>query len=284
MNMAELLENAGFKVNEYNGVKPYELMSQCKIPFGSLFNEIDEDKYSDPYKKSLEAINYYRTNAMPFDLSKFEVLEENYVYEWLKENSQKCKIIPNMSIDFYEPYVDSLGDYDEPEDKSEYTTTDIIFHIWYNRQYERFEFCCSRYRFNVNIKEQKDLYNIAANSTFGLENESRFRWFVNNVFDKSEFIPVIISGSDGCMISHNVTKKYGEHTNAVTSPCLGKNIKKNEWVMEMLKGWFDEGGIIKDNNFYLILQNRNPDKPAGLYLRRWDNATDGYKAEKHNGI
>ena len=54
MNMAGLLENAGFKVNEYNGVEPYELMSQCKIPFGSCTSESDEYKYSESYKKTLK--------------------------------------------------------------------------------------------------------------------------------------------------------------------------------------------------------------------------------------
>lgn len=273
MNMAGLLENAGFKVNEYNVVEPYELMSQCKIPFGSCTNESDEYKYSKLCKKSLEAINYYRTNAMPFDLSKFEVLEENYVYEWLKENSHKCKIIPDKNIDFYEPYVDSLDGYDEPKDKWEYSTIDIIFAIWYNRQYERFEFKCSYYTFNMNIKEQKDLFDLCTDNTYGLDNESKFRWYMKNVFDKSEFIPVIISSSNGCTISHKAyyDNEFKYHVDAVTSPCLGKNIKKNEQIMDRLKGWFDEGGTIKDNNLYLILQNRNPDKPTtDLYLRRWD--------------
>ena len=123
----------------------------------------------------------------------------------------------------------------------------------------------------MSIKEQRDLFSLCTHNTFGLDNDSKFRWYANNVFDKSEFIPVIISSSNGCMISHKAyhDKDFKYH-DAVTSPCLGKNIKKSEQIMERLKGWFDEGGTIKDNNLYLILQNRNPNKPTDLYLRRWN--------------
>lgn len=277
MDMSELLNGAGFHVNENtSAVKPYKKLSECKLPFGSCTSESDEDQYYDIYKKSLKGINYFRTNAMPFDLSKFEVLEKNEIYDWLNDNQSKCKIIPTNSISFYKDngYIEDTDSYCDCDFGDRYSSIcDIIFYINYNSQFEKFEFTPNPISFNLNIPEQhalKRLYWDEVGSYYSQWRGNEFDWFRDNCFSKAEFIPVVIDTYSGLTISHKAYKDKSGYVDEVTSPCLGKNIKKSKHFMDGLKEWVDEGGIIKDNNLYLILENRNPDKPGKYYLKRYN--------------
>ena len=97
-----------------------------------------------------------------------------------------------------------------------------------------------------------------------------FEYCVKNIFPKCEFIPISISENDGCVLSHKgyMDRIFG-YQQEITSPCLGKNIKKHEEYMKGLSSWIEKGGYIKDNMFYLITEDRKSIEHHTYYLRPW---------------
>ena len=100
------------------------------------------------------------------------------------------------------------------------------------------------------------------------------------IVPKCEFIPFYIDpfDTDGVIISNRAKGKYN-----ITSPCLGYNIKKHPKIMEGLKLWIEQfNAVIKDDVFYCIYKNHNPNNNMDLYLSRyleWSPVNKKYNKE-----
>lgn len=274
------LKNAGLKVT--NDFIEWDSISDVELPFGSCVNTSDGDVGSSIYRDELRSFNFFRKGATEFKLSDFSVRSEDYVAEFLKKNENKCRVLPKPS--YRSVSNGNLGErtsWDERdyEKDAAYGTIDIVCKFVYDAQYEKFYFRFHFSALNSSIPEQWALKsNISrkfdSSILYGYDNNNEkyrelFRYCVEHVFPKCEFIPIEVSDFDGCTISR---KKYRDPVfgikEEVTSPCLGKNIKKHEEYVNRLSGWLENGGYIRDDVFYLILEDwKKEGKP--LYLRPW---------------
>lgn len=275
--LSDALKNAGFAVNEF---KEYEKMTEVKLPFGSCTSESEEDAGTELYNDSLCGINFYRKNATEFNLQDYTVNTKDYLYNWLQKNESRCRVLPKSVI--HETSNGNLGMHsdlmeNDYESSAKYGTSDIVCMFRYSTQYERFEFVCYYTSLNLNIPEQKALRERFKTemeaARFEADGDKKvFEWCVENLFPECEFIPVVINTFDGCMISHRAYRNRLGYIEEVTSPCLGKNIKRHPKIMEGLKGWLENGGYIRDDKFYLIIKTRESivnDTDDSYYLRVW---------------
>lgn len=279
-SITDALKCAGLKIN--NDFIEWGSISDVKLPFGSCVNTSDSDMGSEIYRNELRSFNFFRRNATEFKLSDFYVRSKDYVTEFLKKNGSKCRLLPKPSCrSVNNGYLGKHTSWDERdiERDAAYGATDIVCMFVYSAQYETFYFRFHFSALNSSIPEQWELKsNISrkfdSNILYGYDNDNEkyrelFDYCVKYVFPRCEFIPVEISIFDGCTISHKEYRDplYGKKS-AVTSPCLGKNIKKHEEFVNRLSGWLESGGYIRDDMFYLILEDwKKEGKP--LYLRPW---------------
>ena len=278
---AEALKKVGFEVN--NEYIPWEKFSEVKLPFGSVVGITDSDIGGIVYRASLKSFNFLRKNATSFDISKFDIRTNDYVTDFLRKNQDKCRVLPKSSCkETYPGYLGTHSSYTEREFECDagYGLSDIVCYFEYSTQYEKFIFHISTASLNYNNIEQNQLRDeLRKTFDFGClygtckdkeENKALFEYCVKNIFPKCEFIPISISENDGCVLSHKgyMDRIFG-YQQEITSPCLGKNIKKHEEYMKGLSSWIEKGGYIKDNMFYLIIEDRKSIEPHTYYLRPW---------------
>lgn len=288
--LSDILKSAGFTVSEdTDKFAPYEKFSDERFPFGSTVPQDDkEDSYSDLYKDSLRGINFLREHKTPFALSDYLVITKNPVYEWLLENEDKCFVV-NKGTVHEKPANGNLGLTDsflgnEYEVDCPYGTVDMIFSIVYSEQYQMFTFNVNSSAFNGGIPEQKafrERYRRECDS----EDFNAFEWFKENIFPLSEFIPVEIHPLNKIRISH---KEYRDrifgHVDAVTEPYLGKSVKADKNIMDGLTEWLASGGYIKDDSFYLVINDRRSKDPKhACYLRPWNKEVEEKKKKYVTG-
>lgn len=288
-NLRDVLIGAGFSCSEINEPEDYERISEFRLPFGSICGNNDNLMGTQYYHDVLNGINFYRKNTTNFVLRDYplsEIMIPDCVYDWLKQNQSFCKVLPN---DGGVRCVSNgcLGkhttEYDMEYD-AKYGTVDIVFMIDYYTQFETFKPRFNITALNFDNPEQWALHHLA-DVMFGLDcywdsinfnspnYEMFWEWLVDHVIPKCEFVPIHIVPGDGCVISHGKYKtSFGTVVNRFTSPCLGKNIKKHQDIMDRLKPWMDNGATIVDDRFYIILENR---ETKDLYLRKWDGKEGG---------
>lgn len=276
---AAALKDAGFKVE--NEFVPWERFADVRLPFGSCVGTSDYDTGSTLYRDELNACNFYRKNATPFDISDFSIRINDYVTDFLRKNESKCRVMPKSSmrkVSNGNLGLHSSFDENEYEEDAKYGMADVVCYFEYSTQYEVFLFHFSATSLNFKDEEQNRLkkelsrlFDAEVLYGSGLSNKNKkelFDYCVENIFPVCEFIPIKVSEYDGCMLSHKAYKSLFGYEREVTSPCLGKNIKKHEGYMEKLSSWLANGGYIKDDMFYLIIEDRKSEGHP-LYLRPW---------------
>lgn len=290
--LTNIIKDAGFTVSEeMDRFVPYEKYSDEKFPFGSC--EPQDDKtalWSEEYKDSLRGINFLRENKTPFVLSDYPVMTKNPVYEWLIENEGKCFVL-NKGTTHENPANGNLGLTDsflgnEYKTDCPYGTIDVIFSIVYSAQYQMFVFHVNSTAFNECNPQQKTFRERYRNEK-DVNGFDPFEWFKENIFPLSEFIPVEIQPLNGIRISHKSYRDKNRifgHVNAVTEPYLGKTIKLDEKIMNGLSDWLANGGYIKDDCFYLVINDRkSPDPNHTFYLRPWNKEVEEKKKKYVTG-
>lgn len=274
----EMLKNAGYEVT-VDTFKPYEKVSEFQVPWGSCVSVAPGQEYTSIVADTIQAHNFYRKNATVFNISDFDVRLKDYVYDWLKDNQDKCRVLPKPKfkrtaegyIGIPENRMDS-----ELECEAKYGLADVIFIIKYSTQFEKFTLQSNFDAINNMLPAQHSLYIAAnkmltANMRYGFkvsdeEKATMWDFFINELLPIAEFVPINIDEYDGVRISHKVYRDaFGIHEE-VTSPCLGKNIKRYDDYMKKLQKWIDNGGYIKDDCFYLIHEDLKT-KDGSLYLR-----------------
>lgn len=265
-SMLDALKNAAVIVE--NGFVPYEKISDVNLPFGS---DLD-DSYcrTEYYNNALNRINWHRKNAEVFCYPDFLIRKENYISKWLKEHDGSCLVLQEPKLhEERNGYLERHTSESQLSLPVRYGLADVVLYFEYSSQYECFSFTFSSRTLSYKNPEQKELYFKYHNEFIYTKNDKdKFFWAKENVFPKCEFIPIVINTDDGCHISH---KKYSDYLGVhdeVTSPCLGKNIKKHPVIVERLQNWMNQGGYIMDHMFYLIIEDRKSSDKS-LYLRPW---------------
>lgn len=289
-NFAEALKNAGIEVSE-SGFKRYETFEDVVIPFGSMISCDESNRGLPYYSEALSSFNSVRQELIDFNIDQFDYTRGNkdYIYRFLAKNAKRCKILPDwnhMKIftegNLHGCITEHELDHDLP---NLYGVNDLIFKFVYSTQYERFLF--RFYLQNLNLKKSYQSFlsddirrkDFDHSVFFGTENDMdkmkpMFDYCVKNIFPKAEFLPVEVLANDGVVISHRAYRdKFGPH-DEVTSPCLGKNIKKNDSIMDRLSIWLKNGGYIRDSNLYLIIENRKAGD-GSLYLLPYKQKSEG---------
>ncbi len=274
--MMDALCRAGL-INEQESSKEYEKFSDVKLPFGSCTSEDDSDMYSEHAVNVLKNINYIRNTARQvtkkelFDLC--PVLDKNDKnFKFLLDNVEKVRFVNGGSI--HRVSRGYLGQHSREWDYERDTTygfADVVMMFYFDMQ--QLKVVANVDLFRLNWRYQNN-YRIRALNCVGknhnefLDKEDYLTVF-KEFLDEMEFIPFTVLEYDGVRISHKAYKDdFGCRYDAFTSPALGINIRKHSKVMEGLKDFFANGGVMKDGVFYLICEDRNKGKDS-YYLKRY---------------
>lgn len=262
MNMSDLLNKAGFETADDPTLIDFTSIKDVCLPFGFWIvpNDFEATKW-------LDGINYVRRNSTPFNFDDYKTSKDTEITRCLKANQSICRILPDRfsGIEMYSDYLNCdnpNGDH-EWKDPMAYGYSCVMFYFQYDTQFETWEFVFS---------SSNHWYNNGSGKFVPLNlkpliSKECIRYDDDYLLQLSEFVPIVISKNDGCIISHKKYKdRFGLVHDAVTSPCFGKNIKKHPNIMERLSNWISDGGFIKDDNMYLICKERDTDN---LYLRRY---------------
>lgn len=298
--LAEALKNIGL-VKEEDLFKEYEKYSEIKLPFGSCTHNSDNEIIfkTEFHQKVFDGINYIRKTAKPITHSEYsELIKEivpTYWFYLLYHNLDKVKIITQGGYQKQDHTPGKLGvkdlrnrdldDYNLKEN-TPYGFSDLVYYFRFDHHQMRLRFMYSPNNlspYQSDIKEELNRYIVYNGiSLYEYKYFDSYLYFEEGysslpketkivvcnkiksiLFDNSEFIPLYIDKNDGVRLSN-----YKKGRNAITSPCLGINIKKHEKIMSRLEDWITNGGYIKDDVFYCIYQNRNA--PEQLYLKRYE--------------
>lgn len=275
----EALTKAGLVTTEPE-FKAYQNFSEFKLPFGSATTEKDRAVYTEFPQGLIDSANYIRKTAESITADEIDKLcptiKKNDRYKnWLMKHADQVKRINKGT--YHKVNNGYLGEHTEDweyKQDTPYGFTDVIFYFQFNYQTMQVELVYNGSAFNTyyqNAYRNKVIEITNDPIPCSLEDESlKYKAFLSLV-DEFEFVPFYVSEYDGVSISHKKYKdKLGLSHDAFTSPCLGINIKKSQYVMDGLANWFASGKKMHDNVFYLICENR---KTEELYLARytkWD--------------
>lgn len=256
----------------------YEKFEEFKLPWGSCVGHTGY-AYAEFERSSMDAINYIRRTSEPVTIEDIKkdmpVIEQDRTYKLIMSNIENVRLI-NLGEWRKEchGYLGEASHAAELVKDTAYGLVDVVFYIEYNRALHRFEPHFNKSALNFEIPEQKRVKFLTTPLPYVEYDEDNVDLVLDtltsiNFFDRLEFIPLIVSSSDGVRVSHKKYRdRFGYPVDAVTSPTLGMNIMNHPEVMDKLSDWLASGSKINPYNVYLILQDReNRDK---YYLRRYN--------------
>lgn len=257
-------------------VKAYEKPSDVRLPFGDCVGHRDGEQYYEVCKDSISGLNYIREHAESVtadELNKLcPSLKQDKVKNFLLNHASRVKLINTGSWRTVSDGI--IGTHTSIREKEiirdvKYGFSDVIMYATfdYQRMCVRLHVDCCKFNRHYQHAEYGKLMSMTDGNGYNLTQDDMLR-YISSMINEIEFLPFCIDTYDGCRVSHKAYRdSYGMKHDAVTSPCLGVNIKKHNDIMNRFSKWVGDGGYIKDDIFYLICEDRECREK--LYLRRF---------------
>lgn len=261
-------------MNKTGNVFADALIKAGAIMEGKTFDEwgsVGDFKFpfSTPYRSSefyynngwVDIFNVVRKTSKDVDYewikSREAVNTDNILLTWMKSNTSLLRIVDNNAVKKFElsdvrEYFSNSGVRSYrviPEDYTE----GLAVHIVYNVMRAEFVLVVN------NIKYLK-MYDTACSLT----NSISILNCISEHRDSVEFIPVIIN--DTFTVSHRSYFIKGTEIPEVSISYVGRDITKNENIMNRLSEWLSEGNTINPRSRYFILASKG--SRGKCYLRK----------------